>query len=419
MMFVAAISAFATCGMVSGQQAKNPNIIYILADDLGYGDVKCFNKDGKISTPNLDRMAKEGMRFTNHFAGGGVCGPSRACLMTGQSQVIGYIKGNPGGNPERENLRAEDMTVAMLLQNEGYEKACIGKWGLGKQGMSGYPLNKGFDRFVGYDTHVSSHDFLYLAYTIPHSPYNPPDLGEYAHTDWPETYRKYAAMISRMDRDVGRLLQILKEPGQSENTLVIFASDNGPQSEYSNPPNTMTAFFDSNGEYRGIKRDVYHGGIIVPFIAWWPGKVKEGTESNHLSGFQDFLPTVCELTGIELKTKTDGISYLPSLLGKDKKQAKHIWMYWEFISMGGSTTGGRQSVLNVEKNVKAVHYGRFRPIELYDLNNDPAELVNVASEYSKLAEQCTRYLDNCRTASKLWPNSMLDKGWNPSSSKNE
>jgi arylsulfatase A-like enzyme len=429
-----------------------PNILYILADDLGYGEVGCYGQE-IIQTPSLDRMAEEGMRFTRHFAGGPVCGPSRACLMTGQSQAIGYIKGNAGGKPERENLREKDTTVAELLSDSGYETACIGKWGLGPEGMSGYPTRKGFDRFIGYDTHRSAHDyypeslchnegrmkladgtyshdvftrealswlkedrddpfFLYLAYTIPHSPYNPPDLGPYADRDWPEIYKKYASMITRMDRDVGRILDYLVETGQAENTLVIFTSDNGPQSSYGEGENEMTRFFNSNGIHRGIKRDVYNGGIIEPFIAWCPGTIAPATSTDHVSGFQDFLPTVCEMLDIDAEVETDGLSYLPVLLGSSQDQEEHDRFYWEYIRMG-QEHGGRQSVLDVQRNVKGVRFGRFSDIELYDLSKDPEEENNIADEESNLAKELTHYLDSCRTESDLWPISMHDEGWMP------
>ncbi|QDU56673.1 sulfatase-like hydrolase/transferase [Aeoliella mucimassa] len=324
-------------GVCSGDE--HVNLIYILADDLGYGDLGCYGQQ-KIQTPHLDRMAAEGLTFTRHYAGGPVCGPSRACLMTGQSQSIGYIKGNPGGNWRRENLRDEDITIAEKIREAGYQTACFGKWGLGPQRKSGYPTRQGFDRFVGYDTHVAAHNyypktlcedegkmqlapgqyshdvfanlaleyvardhnqpyFLYLAYTIPHAPYNPPDLGPYADkTSWPNHAREYAAMITRMDSDIGKLLDVLRTTGRASNTLVIFSGDNGPQSNYEKGPNTMTKFFDSNGPLRGIKRDVFEGGVRVPMIAWQPGVVSPG-RSDHVSGFQDIMPTYCELAGVD------------------------------------------------------------------------------------------------------------------------
>lgn len=431
---------------------SRPNIVFILADDLGIGDVGAYGQT-RIQTPALDRMAAEGMRFTQFYAGGPVCGPARACLMTGQSQACGFIKGNPGGDPLRENLRTEDVTVAERLKAGGYETACIGKWGLGKAGLSGYPLEKGFDYFVGYDTHVAAHDyyphtlcrnrgrcrlrrgtyshdvfteealswidadrdrpfFLYLAYTIPHTPYNPPDLGPYEDCDWPSPRREYAAMVTRMDRDIGRVLDLLKAKGLERSTLVLFASDNGPQSNYGNGENDMTRFFDSNGVWRGIKRDVYDGGIRIPFLAWWPGIVAPGTESAHVGAFQDLMPTLCELIEEPAPGSTDGISFLPTLTGHPQQQLSHDRLYWEFISMGPEK-GGRQSALDVSGNTKAVRYGRHAPVALYDLNQDAGERTNLAGDRPELAADMTRYLDTVRSPSALWPLQWHDRGWRP------
>ncbi|MEO0510843.1 MAG: arylsulfatase [Verrucomicrobiota bacterium] len=435
--------------------ANKPNIIFILADDLGYGEVGAYGQE-KILTPSLDKMAAGGMRFTHHFAGGAVCGPSRACLMTGQSQAIGFVKGNPGGQPARENLRDQDVTVAEILKSAGYATACIGKWGLGPQGESGYPLNQGFDYFLGYDTHVAAHNyypaslcenkdqrqlsgnsgdkkrvgkvythdvfteqalefigekreqpyFLYLAYAIPHSPYNPPDIEPYQDKDWSTTNKKYAAMITRMDRDIGRVLDLVKK--SEKDTLVIFTSDNGPQSGGSTE-SQITRFFDSNGEQKGIKRDMYNGGIRVPFIAWWPGKIEADSVSKHISSFQDFLPTVCEITESQIEVTTDGLSYLPTLLGKYGVQAEHEWLYWEFLYMSKKGIAGRQAVLNPKLGFKAVRFGRNAPVELYRFEEDIAETNDVAKQFPEIANQMSSYLDSCRSESKLWPISYHDK----------
>ncbi|MDN5204281.1 arylsulfatase [Fulvivirgaceae bacterium BMA10] len=435
-------------GKAQSTTSKKPNIIFILSDDLGYGDIGFFGQK-KILTPSLDKMAKEGMVFTQHYAGGPVCSPSRACLMTGLHQGHGYIKGNPGGMPEREQLRDEDTTVAELLQNAGYETACIGKWGLGQPGTSGYPLNKGFNYFVGYDTHVAAHNyypeslhrnngklklkdgeyshdvftreamnflnkkhdkpfFLYLAYTIPHGPFNPPDITPYEAKDWPDKFKKYAAMITRMDRDIGKILQLLATNGLGKNTLVIFTSDNGPQSSYGQGSNSMTKFFDSNGPLRGIKRDVLEGGIRIPYIAWWPEKIKAGT-SDVPTAFQDFLPTACDLGGIKPPGNIDGISMVPLLFGNNDKFKGHEMMYWEFIRMGGKTKGSRQGALDVRNNIKAVRYGTKGEIELYFLNDDLSEKNNVAKQYPGISKQMKAYMDSVRTPSKLWP--IPEEGW--------
>lgn len=437
----------------SSNAADRPNIVYILADDMGYGDLGCMGQE-KIRTPYLDRMAAEGLLFSRHYAGSPVCGPSRACLMTGMSQTIGYIKGNPGGDWRKENLRDQDITVAEKLKEAGYETVCIGKWGLGPQGKSGYPTNQGFDHFVGYDTHRSAHNyyprqvcqdnstlllgsgeyshdvftrlafeylnetkiqpfFLYLCYTIPHGPYNPPDQGPYADEDWPEQFKNYAAMITRMDRDIGSLFEVLKANGIAEDTLVIFSSDNGPQSSYGTGPNAMTEFFDSNGQLRGIKRDVLEGGVRVPMIAWWPGTIAPG-HSDHISGFQDIMPTFCELAGVSPPPGIDGVSMLPTLYGEDHAQVQHDYLYWEFIRMEENrTSGARQAVLDVSENVKGIRYGTEDSLAVYQLDKDLAESEDVCRSRPELTAALEKYMDESRTESKLWPRTMLKKGWKP------
>ncbi|WP_127586282.1 arylsulfatase [Paenibacillus koleovorans] len=419
-----------------------PNIIFILADDLGFGDLGCYGQS-LIRTPNLDRMAEEGMRFTRHYSGGPVCGPSRACLMTGRHQGSGYIKGNPVQGNDIP-FRPEDTTLAEVLQRAGYETACIGKWGLGKGGTSGFPTAKGFDYFYGYDSHKAAHDYypatlwrneslvdvppgayshdlfteealawlrrgrvqpfmLYLAYTIPHSPYNPPDSEPYSDMEWPESYRNYAAMITRMDRDIGKLQHALRELGIDENTLVVFASDNGPGSEYTPEIREMVKFFRSAGPYRGMKRDVYDGGIHVPMLVRWPGVVQAGAVSEHVCGFQDFLPTLAELAGAEVPTAVDGLSMAPTWLGlEDRRQAVHEELYWEFISMG-AVRKGRQSAIDVRTGWKVVRYGSQGAPELYRLTDDESESNDVAALFPEVALRMAARLDALRGPSELWP----------------
>jgi len=431
---------------------KQPNIIYILTDDLGYGDLGCYGQT-KIKTPCLDRMAAEGMRFTRHYAGAPVCGPSRACLMTGRHQGTGYIKGNPV-NGNDVPLRPEDRTIAESLQTAGYATACIGKWGLGKAESTGYPTRKGFDHFYGYDSHRACHDyypdflwrgeakeplpagtyshdaltaealrwvgevaererpfFLYLAYTIPHDPHDPPDDKPYSDERWPEKYRNYAAMITRLDRDVGRLFALLEEKGIDERAIVMFASDNGPGSTYNAENRDMVRFFRSAGDYRGMKRDVYDGGIRVPLVARWPGAIAPGVVSTHLSAFQDVFPTLAELAGAALPAGLDGISMVPELLGRSgEQQRRHERLYWEFTNYGESA-GGRQSCLDAVNGWKAVRYGSKGAVELYDAEQDWAEMHNVASAHPEAASELARYMDEVRTYSELWP--MPEQGWKP------
>ena len=226
----------------------------------------------------------------------------------------------------------------------------------------------------------------------------------YQDKTWDGLSKKYAAMITRMDRDIGRIIEKVKQ--SKEDTLIIFSSDNGPQSG-GTTENTLTKFFDSNGEQRGIKRDVYNGGIRVPFIAWWPGKIKANSKSAHISSFQDFLPTVCELIGSKPKNNTDGISYLSTLKGQSEKQNQHEWLYWEFIRMGKSMAG-RQAVLNPRLGFKAVRFGQHSPVELYRFEEDVSESKNLAGEYPEIVKKMTKYLDSCRSKSELWPASYLE-----------
>lgn len=423
-----------------------PNIIFILVDDLGYGDLGCYGQK-KIRTPHLDKMAEEGLRFTNQYGGAPVCGPSRACLMTGMHQGSGYIKGNPVKGIDIP-LRNEDVIIPEIMKTNGYETACIGKWGLGTKGSTGYPTSKGFDYFFGYDSHGSCHNyypefllendeeylldgktyshnaltdkamnwvksrnpdnpsFLYLAYTLPHSPYNPPNHNDYIDEEWPEQYKNYATMISMLDKDVGRLLEQLKKRNMHKDTLVFFASDNGPGSQYTRNAKEMVDFFESASHYRGMKRDVYEGGIRVPFIAWWPGTIKSGM-SDHITAFQDVLPTICDLIGVKVPEKTDGLSLSPTLL-KQGVQKKHSWLYWEHINMG-PTSGCRQSCFDIESGYKGVRYGSKGDLELYDMKNDQEEQNNLASTNLNIVNRIESYMNNIRSDSEYWP--LPEHGW--------
>ncbi|MFQ5811206.1 MAG: arylsulfatase, partial [Armatimonadota bacterium] len=357
-----------------------PNLIYILADDLGYGDVGCYGQE-KIWTPSLDRMAAEGMRFTQHYSGSTVCAPSRCSLMTGKHTGHTWIRANG-----RAPIRPEDVTVAEVLKDAGYATGMAGKWGLGHVGATGDPNRKGFDHFFGYVDQgrahfyyteylwrngekvvlagneggkrgTYSHDliaaeglefirknrdesfFLYLPYTIPHAevivpedslaeyrgkfPEKPFEGGHYCAQETPNAAR--AGMITRMDRDIGRVFALLKELGLDEDTLVMFSSDNGPCAAGGQD----YQFFESQGPLRGIKRDLYEGGIRVPTIARWPGKIEAGAVSEHVSAFWDVLPTFAELAGGEPPADIDGISMAPTLLGRSDEQKQHEYLYWE------------------------------------------------------------------------------------------
>ena len=435
---------------------KKPNIIYILADDLGYGDIGSYGQT-KIQTPNLDNMAAKGIRFTQHYSGSTVCAPSRCALMTGLHTGHSKIRGNAS-----VPLNNEDVTIAGLLQNAGYKTGLIGKWGLGDVGTPGIPNKQGFDYFFGYLNQIRAHNyypdylwrnttkvplnneiviaedgyskgigsastnkneyshdlfaedalkfveesadspfFLYLAYTIPHANneywlvekhgMEVPDYGQYADKDWPEAQIGLAAMISRIDRDIGTLKTKLEELGIDKNTLIIFSSDNGPHKEGGNDPN----FFNSSGKFRGTKRDLYEGGIRVPMIAYWPETIKPGQTSDHISGFWDFLPTACDVAGIEAPANIDGISFLPELMGEE--QPEHEAMYWEFISQGGKQAVRKDNWKLVKLDVLDPQKTRM---ELYNLETDRAEENDVSEKYPEVLAEMEKLLETERIESE-------------------
>jgi arylsulfatase A-like enzyme len=430
-----------------------PSIIFILADDLGYGDLGCYGQQ-TIQTPNLDRMAAEGMVFTDHYAGSTVCAPSRCCLMTGLHTGHGLIRGN-----DRVPLRPSDTTVAELLKGAGYATGIVGKWGLGEPDTTGVPNRQGFDFFFGYLNQTHAHNyypdylwrneqkvqlsnkvtpinppggvatervqysadlftaaaldfvsrnrrrpfFLYLAYTVPHANNESkpngmevPSYGPYANEDWPAPQKGHAAMTTRMDGDIGRLLARLKTLGLDDTTLVRFSSDNGPHKEGGADPE----FFNSSGPLRGIKRDLYEGGIRVPLIARWPGHIAAGSGTNHVSAFWDFLPTCCDLAGVAPPRGIDGLSMVPTLLGKPDEQKQHPYLYWEFHEQGkkqavrmGDWKGVR---LDVAKDPNA-------PIELYNLKDDLGEQHNVAAQHPEIVARIAEIMREARTPSEHWP----------------
>jgi len=447
-LVVILIAAFALD--IATAQTK-PNIIFIQADDLGYGDLSCYGQR-KFKTPNIDRLAAEGMRFTQYYAGSTVCAPSRSALMTGQHTGHTRIRGNA-----RHPLLPEDVTVAEVLKatpGAGYKTALIGKWGLGEAGTTGVPNRQGFDYFFGYLNQRHAHNyyptflwrneeriklrnvvpdedeegsgnstnrvdythdlmaeealkfiernsggpfFLYLAFTIPHANNEAknkgmevPDLGEFASEDWPDQEKAKAAMITRMDRDVGRLMASLKKLGIDDNTLVFFTSDNGPHREGGADPD----FFDSNGPLRGIKRDLYEGGIRVPMIARWPKRIKAGAKSDQVWAHWDLPPTVAEIAGVKPPANIDGVSMLNALLGR--RQRNHEFLYWEFHERGFS-----QAVRM--RDWKAVRRSQDSPLELYDLKNDLGEQNDVAVKHPEVVKKIEDYLKTARTESELWP----------------
>jgi arylsulfatase A-like enzyme len=442
----------ASCTQKSSNVSVKTNIIYIMADDLGYGDVG-FNGQTRIKTPEIDRMANQGMVFSQHYAGTSVCGPSRAVLMTGFHVGHATVKGNPAwtlsGN--RVDMTDQDITVAKELKRAGYVNGMIGKWALDETFTTSHPLDMGFDYFFGFRTHMEAHSyypsfiwrnrekvilegndpdkklgkyshdllaeealsfirqnrdtsfFLYLAFTIPHNEITVPEDSKkpYLNLGWPERPMKpghykhdpegnttYAGMVSRMDSDVGRILDLLNELGIAENTLVIFTSDNGHGFD--------NGFFNSNGPFRGKKLTLYEGGIRVPFVTWWPGTVKAGTRTDHASAFWDFLPTACEIAGIEPKKKIDGISYLSTLLGKKENQAKHDYFYWEVNENDGPT----QAIL--KRDWKGIKFYE-RPFELYNIKDDPAESHNLADQFPEIVSQMEELMISSRTEHPEFP----------------
>jgi len=460
---------------------RPPNIIFILADDLGYGELGSYGQT-KIRTPNLDRLAAEGMRFTQHYSGSPVCAPSRAVLLTGLHTGHAYIRDNDE-MPERGDvwhdlslegqrpLPANTYTIGTMLQNAGYATGAIGKWGLGGPGSNGEPNRQGFDHFYGYlcqriahsyyppylwrntEKHVLENEyvyphqrlpedvdpsdpasyepykgtqysmdlmaqealqfirrnrdgpfFLYLPFPVPHAALQVPDesVAEYEGA-FPETpyvgdqgylphrtpHAAYAAMITRMDREIGRIRRLLEELGLADKTLIIFTSDNGPTFN----GGTDSEFFNSAGPLRGLKTQLYEGGIRVPLIAWWPEHIDAGRASDYVSAFWDFLPTFAELTGTQVPVEVDGLSILPTLLGRPDEQRRHEYLYWEYH--------GRQAVrLGEWKGYRA---SVDDPIELYDLATDIGELRNVADFHPDVVARIAEVMESGRTESQLFP----------------
>ncbi len=442
LLTIAIVASFASSAFA--QTPKKPNIIFILADDLGYGDLGCYGQK-KIKTPNLDRMATQGMRFTQVYAGSTVCAPSRCVLMTGKHTGHAPIRGNA-----LVPLRIEDITIATLLKRAGYFTGLIGKWGLGEPGTTGVPTKQGFDYFFGYLNQVHAHNyypdylwrneekvpikgnvveknvavkraqyshdlfaeealrfveqnktkpfFLYLAFTIPHANNEAGKLGmevpsdePYSKEAWPQAQRNHAAMITRMDRDIGRLLQKLEELGLDENTIIFFASDNGPHQEGGGDP----FFFRSSGPLRGFKRSLHEGGVRVPMIVRWPGKIPAGETNPHVWAFWDFLPTAAELAGAKTPNDLDGISVVPTLL-RQGKQRTHEFLYWEFHEKG------TQQAVRMG-DWKAIRSKLGSPLELYDLAKDLGEEKNLAASQADVIARIEAYLQTARTDSPQWP----------------
>jgi arylsulfatase A len=480
-------------------EPRPPNIIFILADDLGYGDLGAFGQK-KIRTPNLDRMAAEGTRFTQHYSGNAVCAPSRSVLLTGKHPGHTWVRDNREVQPEGQPpLPANTATLAKLLKQHGYATAAMGKWGLGFPGSEGDPLRQGFDRFFGYNCQRQAHNyyptslwdnaarlmlnnpafaahqkfptnadaadgksfarysgkdfapdliatqaltfirsnaarpfFLYFATTIPHLALQVPEdslaeyrgkfpeqpyLGGRSYLPHPAPRAAYAALVTRLDRDVGRMMSLVRELGLDTNTLFVFTSDNGPL--YGELGGTDTDFFNSAAGLRGRKGLLHEGGVRVPMIARWPGRVPAGRTSERVTGFEDWLPTLLELAGAKASVPrdVDGVSFAPALLGQ--RQEPRPFLYREFLAYGGWQSVRLGDWKGVRKNLNPRGAARannaaagrapdFR-IELYDLKNDPAEERDVAAQHPAVIAQMEKIMREQHTVSELYPFPALDR----------
>ena len=443
LLFGPAVLATAGVCLLAGACASRetpparPNIVLIVADDAGYGDIGAYGQT-KFRTPHIDRLAADGRRFTSFYAGSTVCAPSRCSLMTGLHTGHTHIRGNSEVKPEGQlPIPPETLTVAEVLREAGYTTGAVGKWGLGSPGSAGEPNRQGFDYWFGYlcqrqahsfypdhlwengqrvelDGRTWSHDlltekalafirehaggpfFLYLPYTIPHGRYEVPSDAPYSGEDWPEPMKRFAAMMTRMDADVGRIRALIEELGLAERTLTIFTSDNGPERYYEA---TLPEFFGSAGPYRGIKRDLYEGGIRVPFIAWWPGVVEAGSECREAAAFWDLLPAFAELAGAPRPAGIDGLSIAPLLLGRPMQQ-QHEHFYWEFHERGGKQAVRWGDWKGVRVDVSRDPGG---PVQLYDLAEDPGESRDVAAEHPEVVRRIEELMRESRTPSAEFP----------------
>lgn len=439
---------------------RKPNIIFILADDLGYGEIEPYGQR-LIKTPRLAAMAKEGMKFTQHYAGTAVCAPSRSSLMTGlhtgHCETRGNMQAPTGGQvPMSDDV----LTVAEVLRRGGYTTGMIGKWGLGEPGTSGDPNHQGFDFYYGYTDQVLAHNhfpeyllrngdkemlrnkvqyldpdawhkgkgsiaiekkdftdsiftaaainfisehkdtnfFLYLPYVIPHdngeaaigNQYEVPSQREYHAKRWTKDQKDYAASITYLDEYVGMILDHLRKLKLDSSTLVVFTSDNGPK--------TDALGFNSGGGFKGIKRDLYEGGIRVPFMAWWPGTIKPNTTSHHVSAFWDFLPTAADVANIPVDFRTDGISFLPTLTGKGT-QRQHDYLYFEFHEQGGAQAVRQGKWKGIRLNIKTRNPS---PTMLYDLEKDPGEKTNLADTKPDQVKTLETIMDEAHVPSPLF-----------------
>ena len=433
----------------TSQKRRAPNIVLIMADDLGYGDLGCYGQR-QIRTPNIDRMAAEGLQFTQAYAGSTVCAPSRSCLMTGTHNGATRVRDNVPHY--KEYFRDQEVTIAEVLKQTGYACGGVGKWSLGGAGSAGRATNQGFDMWFGYldqdEAHYyypetlddndgkwkmpgnskshefHSHDlltdralvfieknkerpfFLYAAYTVPHwsaeeedaTQYPVPSDAPYTDKPWTQREKNYAAMITRMDKDVGRILALIKRLGLDEETLVIFTSDNGPWSE-------APKRFDSGGPLRGYKRDLYEGGIRVPLIARWPGKVPTGKVSDEIIAFWDLMPTFAEAAGAKCPEGINGKSALDAILG-GKRKTPQPYLYWDY----GHCRPRYMQAVRLGR-WKGIRPGQGKSLELYDLQTDLGETRDVAADHPEVVERIEKIMETAVTPSYRYPVGRLyEKG---------
>jgi len=431
---------------------QRPNVVLLVADDLGWGELGCYGQT-RIETPRLDRMAREGLRFRRHYAGAPVCAPSRCVLLTGMHLGHATIRDNLERAPEgQEPLLDSDRTVAEVLREAGYATGCFGKWGLGFPGSEGDPLRQGFEHFFGVNCQREAHGyyprallrddrrvplegndggptgarygpdvieaevlaflrahhdrpfFCYVPFTLPHLALQVPEAslaryrGRWEETPYtgtsylphPTPRAAYAAMITHLDATVGRILDLLAELGIEDRTLVLFTSDNGPTHL---AEQVDCEFFASTGGLRGRKGSLYEGGLRVPLIARWPGRIAPGTTSDHLCGFQDLLPTLAELAGRPAPAGTDGLSYLPTLLGESERQREHEYLFWDFPGYGGQLGLREGRWKAVRRDLRRAPQA---PLELYDLDADPGEQHDVAGQHPALAARLAQRMLDAR-----------------------
>ena len=435
--FLSAATLSAAALPTAAQPVRPPNVIFIMADDLGYADIGCYGQKD-ILTPHIDSLSRDGLRFTQAYSGSTVCAPSRCCLMTGRHTGHATVRGNQ--NPHVP-LKPEETTLAQIFQRAGYKTGAFGKWGLGTMpDLHALPTRKGFDEFYGYldqnhahtyfpdalwdnerevflsenfgaqrkkyshdliadralkfiDKHHASPFFLYAPFTPPHGRFEAPDDSPYSDKPWSPPHRFIASLISRLDRSVGDILERLKRYNLERDTLVIFTSDNGP--------GVLAARqFKSNGPLRGFKRDMYEGGIRVPFLARWPGQIQPGT-SNEVLASWDMLPTFADLTKQPAPKNLDGVSIMPALRGGKIKANENRVLYWEFFERGFHQAIRWQDW----KAVRLKDGGKpGAPIELYNLATDLGETTNLAAKEPKIAAQMIKLMDSSRTPSPIWPN---------------